>query len=156
MKNKNALIVFLTIMGLLLSSCGGNSPDRRRVTNPPYRTHYPSFTTINLRAENMGNVSSIDFTVQLPSNTKANLLDYNGQAKIKGRIESSKLPCLKGSRSFDCNAQLSVGNINVSHCSVNGHNITMLIVLSRGTEIKETYSIKGIELYADFSCYYSA
>jgi len=131
---------------LLLTACGGTSVKTNTVATSPTVPSQPKNTIVKLRAKDKGNVSSIDFSVLLPPNTKTNLLDYNGSVQIRGSIQAKEnIICLKGStKSFDCNAQLSVGNITTNNCSINNHPFNITIVLSRGQELKSTYDIKGI------------
>ena len=140
------------ILVALLTGCG------KRPTTGPTTATVPTYTppqpTVHLRASNMGNISHIDFQVILPTGTTKNLLDYNGQADLRGTMQSSVFPCIKSTQHFNCKAQLSLGNINVHNCSVGGHPIAMLIVLLRGQQTQESYSISSINSEASWSCFY--
>ena len=152
MKNITLFTTILTL-GLLLSGCG-DSPNTRRTATAPGEKDRLSGVTVHLKAQDKGNISYIDFSVTLPSNTKENLLDYNGEVTIRGTIDSTALPCLKGRKSFNCKAQLSVGNITANNCSINNNSISLLIVLFRGEKTKESYTIKNIIAEAPLSCHY--
>ena len=154
---KNIIILFsILFYAFLLSGCGGSSKGGNGgnvVTTP--RTPITA-STVSLKAENKGNVSYIDMNIVPPAGTKENLLDYNGQAKVTGTIQTiSAIPCLANRTSFSCTAQLSAGNIQINGCSMGGHSISLTIVLLRGQEIKTTYDVVSIIINADQSCYLS-
>ena len=108
--------------------------------------------TVNLKANNMGNVTSLDMNVVFPQDTEQSLFDYNGEVNIRGTIETT-LPCLEGQKRFSCNAQLAFGNITAYHCTINDHNIDLRIFVKQGEQLEESYSIAGIEVYADQACF---
>ncbi len=145
----NILTAFLYLF--LLSGCGrsGKTTTTGTATTPTT----PTRPSVYLKASNMGNISHINFRVYLPAGTSKNLLDYNGQATIQGTLQSSTWPCVKASASFNCQAQLSHGNINANNCSVGGHPIAMQIVLLRGKQIQESYSISSIIAQPGMSCF---
>ena len=149
-------IIIINLTALFLIGCGtDNSNKKKLATSPTSATAAPAApaaVVVRLKAQNMGNVQYIDFGVRLPSGTKKNLLDYNGKAKLVGTIQTT-FPCASTKKTFTCDAQLGVGNINASSCSVGGHTISMLIVLTRGDEVKETYNILSIIAQAPLSCF---
>lgn len=153
MKNINLLTAILTT-GFLLSGCGDSSSNTRRtVTTPGYQKNYSS-KTVRLKATDKGNISYIDFSVVLPSNTKESLLHYNGEATIKGTIESTTFPCLKGRKSFSCKARLSVGTITAGNCSISNYSISLEIIVLPRKELKQTYIVDSIRSNASQNCYF--
>ena len=155
MKHIYLFIAAVTLV-FLLTSCNNNTDNRNNTNRPPPKQNHPANTIVNLKATDKGNVSDISFKVILPPNTKTSLLDYNGKATIQGRIQSNTLPCLNNV-SFNCEAQLSVGNINASGCSIDNHRMEQfLIVLFRGQGAAANppdYSILSIQIQGDMSCY---
>lgn len=152
MKNISFFTTVVVTIGVLLSGCGDSQSNTKRTAVTPGK-HSTSGTIVHLRATDKGNISYIDFDVVLPSNTKESLLDYNGEVTIKGTIDSTTIPCLKGRRSFNCKAQLSLGNIKINNCSINNNNIYLLIALARGTKTKEAYTILSITDNIPPSCH---
>ena len=153
---KNITILFsILFYAFLLSGCGGSSKGGNTGGNVATTPRTPiTASTVSLKAENKGNVSYIDMNIVPPAGTKENLLDYNGQAKVTGTIQTiSAIPCLANRTSFSCTAQLSAGNIQINGCSMGGHSISLTIVLFRGQEIKTTYDVVSIIINADQSCY---
>lgn len=156
---KNIITFTILTCTFLLYGCGDSKKNtgNNTVTSPTRST--TSATTVRLRAENMGNVSHIDFSVVIPSGTKSSLLDYEGSATIKGTIQTvPALACLARRVSFSCNAQLSVGNITASGCSMGGSSVFLQIILFRSTSLtrsaaKTSYDIKGIVINVDQNCY---
>ena len=154
---KNIFISFIVLIcTILLYGCGETAKKKgTTVATTPAHT-IASATTVRLKAQNKGNVSHIDFSVVLPSGTKTSLLDYNGSATMKGTIQTvPALPCLAKSLSFSCNAQVSVGNITASNCSIGGNSTYLMIVLTRSSTLKQnTYDVKSIIINVDQSCYF--
>ena len=144
-------LIFIILTLSLLSGCAKKPGQSTAGTVTTPTT--PTRPSVHLRASNMGNISSIDFYVYLPAGTDKNLLDYNGQATIQGSLQSSTFPCIKSLTSFNCQARLSVGNINASNCSIGGHPISLQIVLLRGQKTQESYSISSIIAQAGMSCF---
>ena len=149
---KRVFIPVILFLGLTtLVGCG--KPPAKTGGTATTPAPQPVLPTVHLRASDKGNISQMDVQVILPAGTTKNLLDYNGQATLKGTLSSSTLPCLQGVKSFNCKVQLSVGNIRAQNCSVGGQPISMLIVLLRGQKIKESYSIISIQANAGMSCF---
>ena len=136
------LIVFILATGFL-SGCGDSSGDRV-ATDPT--DHTPHKEKVYLKESfTGGHVSSIDFQVLLPSGTKQSLLEYNGQVSITGSIQMTP-PCVKGSHSFNCQAQLSSRSINLqnNNCSISQGVQLWRIDIGSAQELKTTYSVIGV------------
>ena len=141
----------LMVLTFLLTGCGGTKTSGPKKTTSPHKTTTtPSAHTARVKGEVSGR--AVDISVSLPSNI--NLLDYNGSATVKGKIKASDLPCLSSFQSFSCKAELSVGNININSCSIGKHSIGIQIVLFRGKQLKEGYTISGIIVNSPLSCHY--
>ena len=149
--NISTLILFFSF---LLFGCGPSRTTSSGWTGATTPYYTQTGQTVNIRATNKGSVTSIDISVTFPSGVEQSLFDYNGEIDIRGTIDATP-SCLTGRRSFNCKAQLAVGNITASSCNINGHSIGLRIFVKRGEKLKETYSVAGIEIYPDQACYQS-
>lgn len=148
----NSHIITLVTLAFVLVGCGepkGNSGPKRAVT--PNAAATATQASVKLKGDVLGNV--VDIVVALPSGTNVNLLNYNGSATVTGKIKSSTATCLSSFKTFNCQARLAVGNINIKGCSIGKHNVNIQIVLMKGQALREGYSIGGIIIRPSWSCF---
>ena len=141
---KHIMLFICAVGGVLLLTACAETKDTGTAGGEVTTPTATQQATVKLKGEVSGN--AVDMEVLLPSGTTQNLLDYNGTAKVRGKLKSQVWKCLNNFKSFSCQANLSVGNINVQNCSVGGHTSAFQIVLTRGQEIKTTYGITAIIL----------
>lgn len=144
------------ILSFLLFGCGPSKPTdsgRTKVTTPQHTQ--ATGQTIHLKTTNKGSVNSLDLNITFPNKVQGDIYSYSGDINIKGTIDA-KPNCLNGRKTFSCKANITVANIAVSNCSINGHNISLRIFIKRGGEqLKAAYSIIGVEVTPDNACYQS-
>ena len=143
----------ILFFSFLLFGCGPSkttSSGRTSATTPYHHTQTAS-QTIHLRYNKLG--VNLDLNVIFPNTVQGDIYSYSGNINIRGTIDATP-PCLKGRRSFSCNAQIAVANITASNCNINGHSVTLRIYIKRGGEqLRAAYSIIGVETHPDQSCY---
>ena len=146
MKHIKSLFFSLSAV-LLLSGCSGSGSGTNNVANDPTDT-YTSTEKVEIRQQMNpgGNITSVYLLIELPAGTTQSLLDYTGDVNISGYLEMIP-PCVKGSQSFSCKAQLAGGTINAGQgaCAI-GQSVQLLtIYISRTPELRTTYGITGIQ-----------
>ena len=94
---------------------------------------------------NLGTVSRIDMTIQLP-NSQQHILQYTGQAVIQGTMTVNNALCLPGPVNFRCNANFTVGTFN-SMCNLNGQNANISGSLMRGQQANTSVSLLTFEVF---------
>lgn len=150
--------IYISILTVLLSflmfGCGSSktSTTGGRTATTPYHHTQTGGQTIHLRYNKLG--VNLDLNIVFPTTVKGDIYSYSGNVNIRGTIDATTANCLRGRRSFSCNAQINVANITANSCNINGHNIGLFIILKRGGEqLRAAYSIIGVKLYPDQACY---
>ena len=147
---KHLLWIFCFI-GLLINCSNENVDNNKPNVAVTPATETTNKTAVRLKANNVGNVQLMDFTVTLDTTEDINLLQYDGPAVVtvhSATFTPGRFPCLASPISFKCPANLSNNNINIENCNVGGYNLYLRIFLLYGEQAKAPYSIIGVEALA--------